>query len=114
MSLAFKRGSVNYVPFTPLVVAECGLRLPQRSSVRDPPKSPLFSVRPVWHWLHISFISDACHRRSESALLTDTTVVELNAEVFGDVLDLDDEFGSLLTFFNPARNVPVKVEVDIE
>ena len=114
MSLAFKRGSVNYAPFTPFVVAECGLRLQRRSSVRGPFKSPLFSVRPVWHWLHISFISDACHRRSESALLTDTTVVELNAEVFGYVLDLDDELGSFLAFFNPARNVPVEVEVDIE
>ena len=114
MSLAFKRGSVNYVPFTPLVVAECGLRLPQRSSVRDLFRFRSCSVRPVWHWLRILFISDACHRRFESALLTHTTVIELNAEVFGDVLDLDDEFGSLLTFFNPARNVPVKVEVDIE
>ena len=105
---------MNYAPFTPFVVAECGLRLQRRSSVRGPYKSPLFSVRPVWHWLRILFISDACHRRFESALLTHTTVIELNAEVFGDVLDLDDEFGSLLTFFNPARNVPVKVEVDIE
>ena len=102
MSLAFKRGSVNYAPFMLSAGAECGRRLPERSSVRDPSKSPLFSVRPVWHWLHILFISDACRRRSESALLTDTTVIELNAEVFGDVLDLDDELGSLLAFFNPA------------
>ena len=114
MSLAFKRGSVNCAPFTPFVVAECGLQLQWRSSVRGPSKSPSFSVRPVWHWLRIFFISDACRRRSESALLTHTTVVELNAEVFGDVLDLDDEFCSLLAFFNPARNIPVEVEVDIE
>ena len=114
MSLAFKRDSVNCAPFTPFVVVECGLRLQRRSSVPDPFKSLSFSVRPVWHWLRIFFISDACRRRSESALLTNTTVVEFNAEVFGDVLDLDDELGSLLAFFNPARNVPVEVEVNIE
>ena len=114
MSLASKRGSVNYAPFMLSAGAECGLRLQRRSLVRDPFKSPSFSVRPVWHWLRILFISDACRRRSDSALLTDTAVVELNAEVFGDVLDLDDELGSLLALFNPARNIPVEVEVNIE
>ncbi len=105
---------MNCAPFMPSVGAECGLRLQRHSSARDPSKFPLSSVRRVWHWPLISFISDACRRRFESALLADSTVVELNAEVFGDVLDLDDELGSLLAFFNPARNVPVEVEVNIE
>ena len=62
----------------------------------------------------MSSISGACHRRSESALLANSTVVELDAEVFGDVLDVNDEFGSFLTLFNTARNVPVEVEVHVQ
>ena len=114
MSQESKHDSVNCVPCTPSVVAVCWLLLPQASSVQGPSKSPSFSARWVWRWLRISFTSDACRRRSESALLADSTVVEFDAEVFGDVLDVDDEFGALFALFNTARNVPVEVEVNIE
>ena len=72
------------------------------------------SVLQAWRWPPISFISSACHRRSESALLANSTVVELDAEVFCDVLDVNDEFGAFLALFNTARNVPVEVEVHVQ
>lgn len=59
-------------------------------------------------------ISDGCRRRFESALLTDSSIVEFNAQVFGNVLDLDDEFGSLLAFLNSARDVPVQVQINVK
>ena len=59
-------------------------------------------------------ISDGCRRRSESALLADTAIVELDAQFFGDVLDVNDEFGAFLTLFNPARDVPVQVHINVK
>jgi hypothetical protein len=59
-------------------------------------------------------IGVACLRRIDSALLANSTVVEINAEVFSDVLDLNDQLRSLFSLFNTARYVPVQVDINVE
>ena len=110
----FRPVSVNYAPSTPSDAAGCGRPLPLHCSVPVRCKFHLSWVPQAQPWLRTSFISDACRRRFESALLADSTVVEFDAEVFGDVLDVNDEFGALFALFNTARNVPVEVEVNIK
>lgn len=113
MSLASRLDLENCAPSMPSAKAVLGRRLRRLSSVRDPFKFPLLSVLRVWPLRPTLSISDGCRRRFESALLADTTIVEFDAQVIGDVLDVNDEFGPLLAFLNTARDVPVQVQINV-
>ena len=114
MSPEFRLDLENYARSMPSVKAVLGRRLRRFFSVRGRFKFRLLSVLWVSSLRPMLSISDGCRRRFESALLTDSSIVEFNAQVFGNVLDLDDEFGSLLAFLNPARDVPVQVHINVK
>lgn len=114
MCLAYRLDLENCAPFTPSAKAGRGRRLRRPFSVRGQSRFRSFLALWAWPLQPMLFISGECHLRSDSTLLTDSSIVELNAQIFGNVLDLDDEFGSLLAFLNTARDVPVQVQINVK